>query len=85
MPRKYARDTCEGMGYWTKQELLTLLEAWKAAYKAASTGKSYSIQGRTLTRYDLTEIRAQMAYLEQQLNKLNGKGGSVRVLMRVRR
>lgn len=68
---------------WTKAELLSLLEDWKKAYKAASTGKSYSIQGRTLTRYELTEIRAQIAYLEKELCKLEGQSGSKRVLMRV--
>ena len=40
---------------WTREELLGLIACWKAAYKAASTGKSYTVQGRTLTRYDLPE------------------------------
>ena len=45
---------------WTREELLDLIACWKAAYKAASTGKSYTVQGRTLTRYDLPEIRQQL-------------------------
>ena len=47
---------------WTREELLDLIACWKAAYKAASTGKSYTVQGRTLTRYDLPEIRQQLVY-----------------------
>ena len=47
---------------WTREELLELIACWKAAYKAASTGKSYTVQGRTLIRYDLPEIRRQLAY-----------------------
>lgn len=49
---------------WTREELLDLIACWKAAYKAASTGKSYTVQGRTLTRYDLPEIRQQLVYLQ---------------------
>ena len=48
------------MHVWTREELLSLLADWKAAYKAASTGKSYTIGSRTLTRYDLAEIRDQI-------------------------
>lgn len=73
------------MSIWTREELHDLLAAWKAAYKAAATGKSYTIQGRTLTRYDLPEIRKQLAYLENELATLNGGRGSRRVIMRVPR
>jgi len=62
---------------WTRAELLELLALWKAAYKAASTGKSYQIQGRTLTRYDLPDIREQLHFLEEELAKLDGRGGLV--------
>ena len=70
---------------WTRSELLALLADWKAAYKAASTGKSYQIQGRALTRYDLSDIRAQLKYLENELARLDGKGGLVFVRARFRR
>ncbi|MFI3270782.1 MAG: DUF6148 family protein [Pseudomonadota bacterium] len=74
------------MTRWKKEELEELLALWKAAYRAASTGQSYTIQGRTLTRYDLPEIRAQIEYLSNQLDILEGKGsGSKRVRMVVRR
>ena len=56
---------------WTREELLGLIACWKAAYKAASTGKSYTVQGRTLTRYDLPEIRQQLVYLQGELAALD--------------
>lgn len=68
---------------WTKSELIEQLDAWKAAYKAASTGKSYTIQGRSLTRYDLKEIRDQLAYLQGELASLENGGGSKRIHMRI--
>ena len=71
------------MSIWTREELHDLIAAWKAAYKAASTGKSYTIQGRTLTRSDLPDIRKQLAYLENELATLDSGRGSKRVIMRV--
>ena len=76
------------MTIWTRDELLSLLADWKAAYKAASTGKSYAIGGRTLTRYDLDEIRRQLSYLENELAALpenGGRRGPVFVWARYRR
>lgn len=73
------------MSIWSREELLSLLADWKAAYKAASTGKSYMIQGRTLTRYDLSEIRGQLSYLENELAALDGRRGPAFVRARFRR
>lgn len=73
------------MTIWTREELLTLIADWKAAYKAASTGKSYAIGGRTLTRYELPEIRRQLSYLENELAALDGRRGPVFVRARYRR
>ena len=71
---------------WTREELLDLIACWKAAYKAASRGKSYRVQGRTLTRYDLPEIRQQLVYLQGELAALDtGRRGPAIVLARVRR
>lgn len=67
---------------WTRSELLSLLADWKAAYKAASTGKSYTIKGRVLTRYELPEIRNQLNYLEKELAVLDGRRGPVIVRAR---
>ena len=73
------------MSIWSREELLSLLADWKAAYKAASTGKSYTIGTRSLTRYDLPEIRNQLAYLENELAALDGRRGPIFVRARYRR
>ncbi|WP_165174639.1 DUF6148 family protein [Desulfovibrio sp. ZJ369] len=74
------------MSIWSREELLSLLADWKAAYRAASTGKSYTIQGRALTRYDLPEIRNQLSFLENELAALDRGGkGPVFVRARIRR
>lgn len=71
------------MSVWSRSELLKLIEAWKQAYMAASTGKSYSIGSATLTRYDIPEIRKQIDYLEGELAALDGKPyGLGRIKMR---
>lgn len=72
---------------WTREELLDLIACWKAAYKAGRPrGKSYTVQGRTLTRYDLPEIRQQLVYLQGELAALDtGRRGPAIVLARVRR
>ena len=71
------------MSMWTREELLSLLADWKAAYKAASTGKSYTIGSRTLTRYDLAEIRDQIDWISSELAALSRGRGSVRVTARI--
>lgn len=73
------------MSIWSREELLSLLADWKAAYRAASTGKSYTIANRTLTRYDLPEIREQLSYLENELAALSGGRGPAFVRARFRR
>lgn len=57
------------MSIWTEQELKEQIALWKTAYSKASTGQSYTIGSRTLTRYDLPSIRNQLSYLEGELNK----------------
>ena len=73
------------MSIWTRAELTELIALWKAAYKAAATGKSYTIEGRSLTRQDLPEIQKQLAYLESEIAALDGKRGPFFVQARVRR
>lgn len=60
---------------WSRAELLELIAKWKAAYKAATTGKSYSIGNRSLTRQDLSEINRQLDRLAAELAALDGKRG----------
>ena len=55
---------------FTREELLNEIANWKAAYSAASTGKSYSIAGRSLTRQDLPLIREQLAFLQREMRAL---------------
>lgn len=71
------------MSAWAREELLSLLADWKAAYKAASTGKSYTIGSRTLTRYDLSEIRDQIDWISSELAALSRGRGPVRVAARI--
>ncbi len=68
------------MTVWTREELLALIASWKAAYKTASTGRSYTIGGRSLTRQDISEIREQLDFLQRELDALdsNGRTGSLR-------
>lgn len=73
------------MNVWTRAELLELLALWKAAYRAAATGKSYTIDDHTLTRQDLPAIRSQLSFLQAELEKLDGQGGAKRVFLRVDR
>lgn len=49
-----------------------MLKAWQDAEHASSIGnKSYTINGRNILRYSLTEIREQVNYWTIQVNKLN--------------
>lgn len=47
---------------YTLAEAQEQLAAWKAAKAAAATGKSYQIGGRSLNRYDLADINAQIEF-----------------------
>lgn len=50
------------------------LEAWYKAELAVSTGQSYRIGTRQLTRVDIAEIRKQISYWEREVSRLEGKG-----------
>lgn len=50
------------------------LEAWYAADLAVSTGQSYRIGTRQLTRVDIAEIRKQIVYWEREVARLEGRG-----------
>lgn len=54
----------------TLAEAQAMLELWINAEKAVSTGQSYSIGGRSLTRVDMKEIREAQQYWEGQIYKL---------------
>lgn len=74
-----ARVMSQGMALWTHDELIASLSEWKAAYRAASHGKSYTVAGRTLTRQDIGDIRDQLDYLQRQLDAQTRGAGPLRV------
>ncbi|MBT2717540.1 MULTISPECIES: DUF6148 family protein [Bacillaceae] len=51
------------------------LEAWLDAELAVSTGQSYSMGTRQLTRANLTEISKQIAFWRKEINSLSGQSG----------
>lgn len=58
------------------------LDAWLEAELTVTTGQSYTIGSRALTRANLTEIRNSIDYWNrkvQKLEKLQGRGGRNRV------
>jgi len=57
---------------YTLSEAKDELASWKAAHRAASTGKSYTIGTRQLTRYDLPEIRRTIADFAAIVDALSG-------------
>lgn len=66
------------MSIWTREELLDLIAHWKAAYKAVSFGQSYNIDGRSLTYQHVSEIRAQLNFLQRELDALTIGGSGIR-------
>lgn len=69
------------MPAFTRQELLDLQSEWKKALMLAATGKSYTLSDggamRTLTRYDLPEIRKTIDWLNAELAALESGRGPV--------
>lgn len=55
------------------------LEAWLDAELAVTTGQSYSIGSRSLTRANVAEIRKQIEYWQNQLEaaKIRESGGRI--------
>ena len=62
------------MGY-TKDQVKRQLDAWMEANIAVSTGQSYTIGSRTLTRADLSKILEQIKYWQGQLDIIEAKEG----------
>ncbi len=51
----------------TRKEILDMISLYKKAEKAALSSKSYTINGRTLSRQNLPEIREGRQEWEQRL------------------
>ncbi len=64
------------------QEAKDMLAAWKEAERAVATSQSYTVAGRTVTRAQMTEIRAAQEYWRTEIARLEGGRGPG---MRVRR
>ena len=64
----------------TVERAKTHLNAWLDAELAISTGQSYTIGSRSLTRANLTEVRKQIEYWKNELTKaeINESGRKVR-------
>lgn len=64
----------------TLAQAQTHLDAWLAADVAVATGQSYQIGGRSLTRADAKEIRANIDYWEGKVQRLSrSTSGGARV------
>ena len=62
------------MPIYTREEIAIEIGRWKDALKACATGKTYTIDGRQLTRYDLAEIRRHLEWLAGIEASLDGQG-----------
>lgn len=63
----------------TLKECQRKYQLYSDAEEAVLTGKSYEIEGRKLTRENLSEIRKGMQYWENECNRIgNGISGRAR-------
>ncbi|MFH5187122.1 DUF6148 family protein [Paenibacillus sp. TAB 01] len=65
---------------WTLETAKQHLEAWLAAELAVSTGQSYKIGPRELVRANITEIRQQITFWRNEVNKLSYNRRGARVM-----
>ncbi len=71
------------MAIFTLTEIEEQITAYKAALKAVSLGKEYTVEGKSLTRADLPEIRTTLEWLDSQRQGVSsGSGGSRMVINR---
>lgn len=57
-----------------------MLEAWLNAEMAITTGQSYSMGSRSLTRANLSEVRKSVEYWDKKVKELSGKTTKRRVM-----
>ena len=57
----------------TAAECQTELDRWFAALQACSSGQSYSIDNRTLTRQDIATIKGEISFWKKQLRSFTMK------------
>ncbi|KMT22998.1 DUF6148 family protein [Clostridium cylindrosporum] len=71
------------MGAWTLEVARNHLNAWLEAEIAVSTGQSYQIGSRQLQRANLGQIKEQIRFWKNEVEKLERKsrrGGTNRVM-----
>lgn len=58
-----------------------MLQLYREAIKAATVGnKSYTINGRSITRYSLTELRNEYNYWQAEVNRIEqGMSSQIKV------
>lgn len=65
----------------TLQDANEMLNLWIEAEKAVTSGQSYSISGRSLTRVNMKEIREAQQYWQGEIyrlqNNVNSRGARV--------
>lgn len=61
------------MSAWSLDTAKTHLEAWLKAELAVSTGQSYRVGTRQLERANLAEIRQQITFWRNEVNKLSSR------------
>lgn len=58
------------MPNYTLETAQTHLNSWLAAELALSSGQSYTIGTRSLTRVDLTDVMKQISYWQKQVDEI---------------
>ncbi|KGE20648.1 DUF6148 family protein [Paenibacillus wynnii] len=73
------------MPLYTHEVAQAHLESWLAAELALSTGQSYTIGTRSLTRVDITDVMDQIKYWQKQVNECVREASGLSKRSRVRR
>ncbi|MBE0470429.1 MAG: hypothetical protein IBX55_13105, partial [Methyloprofundus sp.] len=69
------------MPAWTLEEAKSYLQNWIEAEVSVSTGQSYKIGSRTLTRASLTDIRERISFWRAEVGRLeSGRKPGARVM-----
>ena len=69
------------MAVFSKELCRQRLNIWLAAEEAVATGQRYQIEGRSLTRADLYDVRKEVAFWAGRLAEAENEeqsGGSIR-------
>ena len=62
---------------FTEEELHAAIAEWKKALLRCAAGKSYTIDGQTMTRQDVDDIRRMLTFLSGELAALKGASPTV--------